>query len=459
MAQPAMINPGTVDAAAFTAAARMWFSDDPCDWFEQIERIAKIPLIETCVQARAACYNYGFRVNALGVNGRSPSEAQRSRLEKWMDAESGEAKLRGESLANHLAMSAWASFELYDNVVASWMESSSQPSLLALKDCVYTSNLGNPVLKWKHRISAQTIRSIAKELARSGSISDADVEEVCKRYRDDTIRLQDPVWNQKMPSLADYYAIATASPIASGFAKPSITGLFASADQFQSMEAGESGLAWLARSPEKQVKLGYEPKASNSNGRTIIDSKRVKAVHSDWAKKSGPRVVTTPFDQQVVYNWVPKDMWDNEKWKTTTTRISMWCGPVAYLLLEPTQSSDYQLGILRINAERRREMMRPFLERVIGEFAGVRVRVSWSNACFYGPGTLSEILRNAVSQGAMSYETLVDNLLGEGAFEAEMAKKKAERAAYGDLLRPHFDQHHGVDGTPGRPKGAKDPQA
>jgi len=458
---PAFIYNGTVDAAALTAS-KLWASKDPKDWFTQAHKVETIPFISTVTRLNRSLYNFGLKVEPVipEDSGERTEKRIRKEFEEWYRGSGSERT--GESLSHSIAVRTWHDLLLCDNAVVSWMKTSDSPRTLALEDCDYRNDLGIPILKWTHRIPADQVRELRRVMAESGKLTRSQLDLFVQRYTrtEGNIQIQDPKWNEAVPELADYFSIVTALPDAPGFVRPSIVGLFPACDQFQSMESGEAGLGWLSRNSWEQHSLGYEPQAQYGTGKTSPDPKRMLAVKKEYAGKLGARFIVTPFDHKITSVWVDPKYFTAEKWDTFLKRASIWGGPMAYLLLTAQQgTASTQLGLLKVLADESRKQMRFMLEPLLTRFAGMPVRVSWSNACFFDQRVFADLIKSAVGQGAASYTTLLAAILGEGSIEVEMENKALEQEKYEDTLAPHFDQHHGNPdpGQPGRPDGTLDP--
>ena len=121
--------------------------------------------------------------------------------------------------------------------------------------------------------------------------------------------------------------------------------------------------------------------------------------------------------------------------------------------------SPFLLGMLKTSADKVRKRVGAHLEAVIddGFNIGTKVRLTWSNRCFYDSRLAWDMVKSLIQQGPLSLTTALE----ESDFDPieEAARKKEEAAtSRDDELLPKFDPNHGNrPGKAGRKPGTPDP--
>lgn len=443
-----------------------WWSNKPSDSFVRARSLSQVPFIQMLGQVNRAFYNHGLTIKPA-----KPSAHSQKKLDAWLQGdvkpEGSFGQMTGEQMVRALANRAWWERIIASNVIVGWHAWNREPQILLAEHCELKEWILGLQLYWSHGWSGEYIRQLKEWLVSAGTLSQMEVDEWGRRFEGGIVRLHDVEWNRKHPGAADYARVLTHQDGERVLSKPSLQGVFFAADQYQSMELGEAGFAFLGRNPMEKITLGYEPKgdaARVTTGLMQVSTKRMNNVKLDAQKANGPHKTVVPFDHKVERIWLETDRFDPEKWQSPMERFAIWAGPLGAMFLGQKPNPE-NLTILKAMLDMERPRMAAFLEPVISHFAPVPIQLSWSNECLYSPQQVMDILQDLGVMGAVSLRSIVD-LFGPERFEVELDRKREEVAlskSEPDIFKPAYDPHHGEvskgSGDPrqkksGRPQGS-----
>lgn len=377
-------------------------------------------LIEALTATNTSFYNYGFKVQAR-------SKRDQKKVKAWTEKTANRARL------GRFVDSVWEEWHKCDNLVAFWREKNRvTPFLLPAENCTYTDAMGLEVLKVKLNYSEN-------ELKVAGMNSDD-----ARRYSTREIVL-DEVRDE-------YFRVLTRGLRGKGLGVPRLHGCFRTLSQCESMEVGESMLAYGGRLVLRLHKMGFEVKSGSNatkQAEYLWKRSRADAIEGFFKGRQGFAETTAQFDHNISYVWVDPKHYDARKWETIANRLIWWGGPVAFMMMAKGVS-PFLLPIFKARVQRERERVGPFLEEIIdgGFDIGAPVRVSWSNRCFTDTRLAWDMVKALMQQGPLSLTTALQEADFDPEQEAE--RKSAEAAASRDEeLLPKFDPNHGQ--RPGQP--------
>lgn len=437
---------GPVGDADWTKRTLQWGSDRLDARFKlarEHTRQSPIPLVGTVLRLKQSLFDHGARLTAV-----KPEDD--TAVQGWLRDEGGEAVFAG------LRDDVWSEWLALDNALVAWAVYSSRPYTLAPEACDYRNRGSLEVLRWRHGFEEKERKEMAKAFT-----APADRAAWLERHKSEIIRVGDPEWNRAHPNLADQFRVLTRERWGFGLGSPGVLGLLQACDQYWSLALGEAALGYLARRATRQHKAGYAITAGPNAGTTNTHARETwpATVKKKWNGKTGPAENATNFDIEEVINWVDPKFFTADKWKSVAVRACEWAGPLGYILLAPQAATDWW-SLLLAEAHAERGRVGRLLAAVLGEFAGVPVRVEWSDECLLNQRIFFEALKQAHAAGPLSSKTFLAKL--GISLADETARKRAELALEKEepgLLKPLYDAAHGNNGADagGRPPGAPDP--
>jgi hypothetical protein len=224
------------------------------------------------------------------------------------------------------------------------------------------------------------------------------------------------------------------------------------------MEVGETMLAYAGRLVLRFHQLGFEVKSGSNAAKQaeyLWKKNRATAIEKFFKGRQGFAETTGQFDHKINYVWVDPKHYDARKWDTIVNRLLWWAGPVGFMMLSKSVS-PFLLGMLKAQAEKDRRRVGAHMEAVINEGfnLGVKVKLSWSNRCFYDSRLAWDMVKSLMQQGPLSLATSLQEADFDPEQEAEQKRSEAASSRDEELL-PKFDPNHGhrPADNPGRKPG------
>lgn len=388
--------------------------------------------VEQVNNLRTAFYNYGLRIAPAEKN-------QKEKLKKWLDQPANRAELL------RYISTVWDEWFLLDNVVSFWRKQAKvTPYILLGETCKYTDAMGIEKMKVDLGYTKQ-------QLEDSGLTSDE-----IRRYTSREITLDE--------DYDEYFRVLTRGAKGQGFCIPKLYRVFRTLSQCESMEVGETMLAYAGRLVLRFHQLGFEVKSGSNAAKQaeyLWKKTRATAIEKFFKGRQGFAETTGQFDHKINYVWVDPKLYDPKKWDTIVSRMLWWAGPLGFMMLAKSVS-PFLLGMLKAQAEQDRRIVGAHLETVIndGFRIGVPVKLSWSNRCFYDGRLAWDMVKTLMQQGPLSLTTSLEEAEFDPAEEADRKKSEAPLNRDDELL-PKFDPNHGKrpNENPGRKTGMPDNSA
>jgi hypothetical protein len=393
------------------------------EWHKQNWFVEQVNLL------KAAFYNYGLRIAAA-------DKAGRAKLKAWLDDPD-----QRESLLRYID-TVWDEWLLLDNVVSFWREEKEMtPYILLGETCTYSDAMGIEKLKVnlgykKHQLEG----------------ADLSQEEV-RRYTSQEITLSE--------DFDEFFRVLTRGARGSGFVVPRLYRVFRTLSQNESMEVGETMLAYAGRLVLRFHQLGFEVRSGSNSAKQaeyLWKKKRADAIEKFFKGRQGFAETTGQFDHKISYVWVDPKQYDGRKWETIVNRMLWWAGPLGFMMLAKSVS-PFLLQMLKAQAEKDRRRVAAHLESVInaGFNIGAKVKLSWSNRCFYDSRLAWDMVKSLMQQGPLSLTSSLEEADFDPETEAERKRDEASAERDKELL-PKFDANHGKRPAeiPGRKTGVPD---
>jgi hypothetical protein len=419
------------DLQAMFKLARNW---DKQNWL--VEQVNKLKL---------AFYNYGCKL--------APKDKKdKKKLEAWLDEDLD----RREALERYVA-AVWSEWMLQDNVVSFWREEKQvTPFLLLPETCRYTDAMGLEKLKVDLGYRKEMF------IDENGRPLDGWTLEEVKRYTSREVILSE--------EFDEYFRVLTRGLRGTGFCAPRLYRMFRTLSQCESMEVGESMLAYAGRLVIRAHSLGFEVRSASNAAKQaeyLWKANRAKPIEDFFKGRQGFAETTKQFDHKIEYIWVDPKHYDARKWETIVTRLMWWAGPVGYMVMTK-QLQPFLLPMLRADAMADRARVGAHLEVVLnkGFRLPAKVKVKWGERCFNDVRLAWEMAKTMMQQGPLSLTTALEVADFDPAEEAERKREEAPASRDEELL-PKFDPNHGTrpggdkDGLrdrAGRKAGQKDPE-
>ncbi len=386
--------------------------------------------VEQINQLKTAFYNYGLRI--LPVD----KKAGRDTLKSWMEDPDNR-----ESLLRYID-NVWDEWHLLDSVISFWREEAqTTPFVLLGETCRYSDAMGMQKLR-------VNLGYKKDQLVNTG-LSDEEI----RRYTSPEIELNE--------EYDEYFRVLTRGIRGSGLSVPRLYRVFRTLSQAESMEVGETMLAYGGRLVLRFHQFGFEVKSSSNAAKQaeyLWKKPRANAVETFFKGRQGFAETTGQFDHKISYIWVDPKLYDGKKWETIINRMLWWAGPLGFMMMAKS-ISPFLLGMLKTQAEKDRRRVGAHLETVInkGFEIGTPIKLSWSNRCFYDERLAWDMVKSLMQQGPLSLTTSLEEANFDPEQESERKKDEAKTSRDEELL-PKFDPNHGQRPTEkaGRKTGVPD---
>ena len=402
-------------------------------------------IVRAIVLGKIQFFNYGLR---LLVKNKPPTEKiLKDWQQKWAEYED---KCNGAMMGSVMAgirryvNMVWEDSVVYDSVVSFYRQGAFFPLPFTIQPfrCTYTDAGGFPKLKveldWDRR-----------DLPQEGGnyVMGQRSMTVGKRTVDGKTEGENERWK-----------VLTRGPFGYGFGRPGMASIFRPLGQCTSMEAGESLVGYLARSPIREHTIGHETRyGPYSGGATnFLNGKRAEATIKFWKSITGFAEVVKNFDQKTSYLWIGSDpKWFNaEKWQTIIQRVAWWGQSFGFMYI--TRSiNPYLFPIFQQEAEAQRADVKEHIEAMLSEALDTDdLTLAWSNECFTDQRLAFEMMKFLTTQGPLSLQTGLRKAGYDP--ENEYEQKLAEFDKDAEGLLPLYDAAHG-DTSPTKRGGVGEP--
>lgn len=226
----------------------------------------------------------------------------------------------------------------------------------------------------------------------------------------------------------------------SQFTAPSITGILDDIDFIEAVKVGDWNGAWARREMLRITKKGSSPSSGANAGRAVNNAKpkELQAILKAMKSIKGKQELVTNWDQESDWLVFPKDHFHKEIVENALSRLLMWGGyPAALLLRTEAQVAGVSPALLmreRANTDAFRLRFKTMLMRIFNapsfkkNFPSApRLEPEWSDKHLYSPKELQEFMEKA-SSGFMSVPTVRQKFLGvDDDEESEKVRESHDR--------------------------------
>lgn len=382
---------------------------------------------------KAGYVNYGLRLQ-------SADAAAQADFDEWLKENQAQRRMDAEKYIT----TAIDEFLMGDSLVSFWLEGMGYAYPLRLEDCDYTDALGNPILKVKMRHRPEDLKG--------GNFSKEEI----KRYTSAEVVLDE--------RFGEHYRVLTRAPRGRGFGMPRMKQVFLAASEAESMEVGESMLAYAARTVIRAHRLGWEIKkdAGVRQVDAMWDAERASAIEEEFqdANMFGVKNATMNFDHKIEHIWALDQIkLEGKRWETVVERMKWYGGPLAFMLLARNLNPDL-LPMFMTEVQRLRADLRLHLQQVLTLSMNPPggIKLSWGNRCFTNPKLFWDMLKSLMEQGPLP---LRDALVAADVNPEEAAAQKLTEANDPQKEKKYLPLHEKFQGRkqpgqPGRTAGVKD---
>ena len=402
--------PGSVNDAF--ARARAWHREN---WF-----------VEQTIRLRCLFYNFGLKL--------VPSRASaKKRVAAIWDDPTNPIRAALVRYINEV----WREWALCDTVISFWRQAAkTTPFLLLPETCKYTDAMGVEKLYVKMACKKADLAATVGGITGNAATRYTNGSEILLSEAHD-----------------EYYAVLTRGLRGQGFGWPRLRTVFRTLSQNESMEVGESMLAFAGRLVEREHLIGFEVRSGANAARQetyLWKKKRADEIQKFYQGRAGFAETVKQFDQKTQYNWVPAAFYDAKKWESIIDRLLWWAGPVGYMVVARTPN-PFLLPMFKHEAIGERELVGAHCARVIEEGFGLPVSLEWGNQCFEDPRLAWSMAQSLAEMGPLSLTTAL-KLAG---FDPELeGKQKLDELKRRSEMEPLYDKNHGNHpGNPGKPAG------
>jgi hypothetical protein len=394
--------PGSVNDAF--VRARAWHRDN---WF--VGRVC---------QVKRSFFDYQRKLVA-----QNPKDAKR--LKKQLEDKAWRMEVE------RFIKSVWEEWMILDTVVTFWRRlARTYPFLLKPEHCEYTDAFGIEKLRVTLDIKKQELEDEGKN---GNTYLDPSA---VRRYagRKKLLLSEDE---------DEYFKVLTRGRKGDGLGWPRLREVFRTLSQNESMEIGESMLAFAGRLVLRQHLIGFEAKGQNAMRQAdyLYDQDRAEQIRKFFDGRAGFTEGVSQFDHKVQYVWVPPELYDTRKWATVIDRLLWWGGAAGFMFMAKGVN-PFLLPLFEAEAIEEREIVGLYLEYVLEEaFPEMPpVRLEWGDRCFRDPRLAWTMVQALMQQGPLS---LSSALRAAGFNPEEEREFKKEEKAHKELLMPLWDPSHG----------------
>lgn len=395
-----------------------------------------------------------LKYSTFGMQVQSADPSKQEQFEKWLTgnskkdknkdiAKASKKQLRINKFIRDCHEEGW----LMGNIAPLWFTDeplkSDFPTLLNLEDCTYSDFLGIEKMIVDFKIGQGGAVTKA-QLAEAGLSA-----ELIDRYSKPVALSED---------YGEYYIVWSSAKQGSGFAFPKLYSVFRTCSQQESMEVGESLLAYSGRLVSRIHRKGFEPRTSSVGLKrddfmwTAEWAAEVKKTFSPG--KNGFIEATASFDHSITTHWVDPKYYDASKWDTTACRMIWWAGPLGFMLLAKSNSPNwmtlYETEIKSFQAD-----ITPYIEFALNAVyadAPGGIKICYTDTCFKDQRLVWDMLKTLLMTGPASLTTAMKKAGLDVDQEGENRKHEAgNKDVFGP---PIYDPAHATnDGK--KPKGGR----
>jgi hypothetical protein len=363
-------------------------------------------------------------------------------VERQLDFFNCSLKIKGlpdsldEDWARRYVEDLWRDRLIYDNAITLWTDQ-IKPTTLPIERCEYTDALGIERLKFYSPWRVQ-------DFGENGTLA--------KRFATGTVEIE--------PSAGEHYRVLKTARVGAGLGRPSLYTVFRCLSEAESLEVGESLLAFCTRTVIRQHQLGHEIKAGPKAGQGIwfINKTREDAIKKFFQGRVGFAEAASNFDHKILYVTPDPKLFVGAKWETVLNRLVWWGGPIGFMLLN-RGINPFLMPLLRQQALTERSRIAQHVEQVFRDKFGVEdLTLQWSNRCFADPRVGADLLKTGLASGPISQTSFVEEACLDP--DEEKERKRKEAAEDPKLHLPIYDKDHGqkpAQNLTGRPPGTPDP--
>lgn len=383
--------------------------------------------------------NRGFILNKAQVVARDP--AQQGELDKWKERETEDC-YRGD-LLEKITEDIVQEFLIQDTAISFWKRAPADrdfnpPVLFMPENCKYKNAMWTRSLRVNMKLSESDFKD-----------SGLSQEEIDRYTKGEFVPDEDR---------NEFFRVLTRQIDGFGLNEPTMVSALRTLSQADSMEVGESQLAYAGRSVIRHHKIGFEVKNTNMALRQfdfLYDKVRASDIKKSLGGRQGFMDLITQFDHEILFSGIPDPKhYDARKWETIIARVSLWAGPAAYMLYAKSVS-PFLLKLLKAIIEADRRMLARHIEWVInksmmGTLDAPLIKIVWDNRIFEDARLAWDQVKTLMMQGPLSLETSLE----EGGFNPQMESKRKKREApdsRDEELLPKFSAAQGL--KPGQVAG------
>lgn len=347
-------------------------------------------------------------------------KSKKKKFNDWLIGEKSGAPSKNKIHLLKYIQSAANEFLLQDTLISFWLEKESDfPVMLLPEICKLDDAFGFEKL-------SVTFATKKREDLETGDLTAKQIE----RYTSGR-----PVILSE--NEGERWMVSTRGLIGQGFHFPRLFSIFRTLSQNESMEVGESMLAYAGRLVLRVHQKGYEPK-NHTAGLKMKDYSWTKEwsdeVKTFFKNKLGFAEMTASFDHKISYLWVDPKYFEAKKWETIINRLVWWGGPLAFMLMAKTQSINW-IKMLETEIDGIRSELLPHLDYVLNSIypeAPGGIDFKFSDECFKDARLVWDMLKTLMQQGPASLSTALKkaNLDTEEERENKSEEAKKENAKY-----------------------------
>lgn len=369
--------------------ARSWGNEN---WF-----------VRTVHDLRVAFYNYGLAIGPV-------DNKDNQKLTDWL-----KKNPQADRLLRQQILETWREADLIDTVVSFWREAEKSVEndgsvfLFKPEQCKYINRQGIRVLK----VKLDKPEFKPTEVQTAGKFTDVGYQAAIDRYFAGKEIVMDKSTEEKWD---EYFEVFTRGLRGEGFVLPRLYSLFRTLSQSESMEVGETMLAYAGRRVMHRNKIGFELRNNNPGTNfqkefSMWTKKRADKILAFFNGRSGFMDTVENFDAELevfLGDGGPKN-YDGRKWDTVVKRFLWWGGPLGFMLCA-NSLNPFLLNILKIMAAAEREEVGKYLNYVLNRAFTLPcpIQLHWSDKCFTDSRLAWDICNGLVKQGALSLTTALE---------------------------------------------------
>ena len=399
-------------------------------------------MVRTIVRGKIDFFNYGCKLKVKGKDPHARTVASWQKL--WKEYTNAIPGWVGGSVTTQIAnyiRQVWESMLIYDSVVSCYLGPVPNHNIFPIPFVIQPFRA-----TYRNAGGAQRLK-----LELDWETNKSPGEGNNYRFGQSSQDIGPRMVGDRREGENEHWSVHTRGQFGYGFGRPGMASIFRPLGQCDSMEAGESQIGALARTPMRQHLIGHETRYGPYSGGTqnFYTKKRGEGIIKFFQGKIGFFELVTNFDHKINYIWIDPKWFGAEKWQTIIDRVVWWGQSYAFMFLTKSVN-PYLFPLFKQEAKSMREELAPHIQDMLCAALDTdEITLEWGDDCFSDQRLQFEMMKFLTQQGPLSLTTGLEQAGYRPDVERE---RKAEEASMPEKeMTPLFNP--GGQGSGARPPG------